>query len=404
MIGNATQWLFEAANANRAALRVLPLACTLAACSVMPAAGPSSRAIDRSGIQRASNSAITVIDLTDDVARRVLASVHTVHFSDSLGDGHAIGSIIGQGDVLEVGIWEAPPATLFGSYGGEARLPTGASANQSSRNTSLPEQMVDSDGMIVIPFVGSVRAAGRTPQALAREIVERLARKAHQPQALVRIVQNATNNVTVVGDVVNSARLPLTSKGERLLDVLAMAGGVKQPVGKVTIQVSRGDKSAAMPLESVIRDPSQNIRLQSNDVVTALYQPFSFTALGATGSNAEVNFEATGLTLAQALGRVAGLQDFRADVKGVFLFRMEDQASLDPVTLQNANSSPEGKVPVIYRVDMKNPATFFVAQSFPVRNRDILYVSNAPLADIQKFVNVISSTILPVATASTIAR
>jgi polysaccharide export outer membrane protein len=45
---------------------------------------------------------------------------------------------------------------------------------------------------------------------------------------------------------------------------------------------------------------------------------------------------------------------------------------------------------VIYRVDMSNPATFFVAQSFPIRNKDVLYVSNAPLSDIQKFVQIVS--------------
>jgi polysaccharide export outer membrane protein len=41
---------------------------------------------------------------------------------------------------------------------------------------------------------------------------------------------------------------------------------------------------------------------------------------------------------------------------------------------------------------MSDPATFFVAQSFPIHNRDILYVSNAPGVDLQKFVSVITQT------------
>ena len=100
----------------------------------------------------------------------------------------------------------------------------------------------------------------------------------------------------------------------------------------------------------------------------------------------------------QALGRVAGLQDSRANVKGVFVFRLEDPGVLDPAIRETARLTPDGKVPVIYRINMKDPSTFFIAQSFPIRNRDVLYVSNAPLADIQKFVNVIYSTFLPVAT------
>jgi polysaccharide export outer membrane protein len=378
------------------------LAATLSACAIMPSSGPSARSVNKFEDQSEAGAAIKVIDVTDAVARGILASRHQALFSEDLGDGQPIGSVIGRGDVLDIAIWEAPPAALFGGGGGDARL-AGASASSTSssstaRGTSLPEQMVDSDGQIMIPFVGSIQAADRTPQDIAREITARLRGKAHQPQTIVRLVRNAAANVTVVGDVASSARIPLTARGERVLDVLASAGGVKQPVGKTTIQITRGTKVSALPLETVIRDPRQNVRLRPDDVMTVLFQPFSFTALGATGRNDELAFEATGLTLAQALGRVSGLQDARADVKGVFIFRFEDPEALDPATRATARLTPDGKVPVIYRINMKDPATFFIAQSFPIRDKDVLYVSNAPLADIQKFVNVIYSTLLPVAT------
>jgi polysaccharide export outer membrane protein len=65
--------------------------------------------------------------------------------------------------------------------------------------------------------------------------------------------------------------------------------------------------------------------------------------------------------------------------------------------------TPDGKVPVIYRVDFSDPASLFISQSFPIRNKDVLYVSNAPLADIQKFISVLYSAVLPVATAAAVA-
>jgi polysaccharide export outer membrane protein len=253
-----------------------------------------------------------------------------------------------------------------------------------------------------VPFVGRVRADGRTPQEIAREITSRLVGKAHQPQTIVRLVRNAAANVTVVGDVVNSARVPLTARGERVLDVLATAGGVKQPVGKMTVQITRNAKVTSLPLDTVIRDPRQNVRLQPDDVMTIMFQPYSFTALGAIGRNEELPFEATGLTLAQALGRISGLQDARADIKGVFIFRLEDPAALSPEMRATAQVTPDGKVPIIYRLNLKDPSAFFVAQSFPIRNKDVLYVSNAPLADLQKFLGVIFSTVLPVATTAAI--
>lgn len=131
--------------------------------------------------------------------------------------------------------------------------------------------------------------------------------------------------------------MPLTPKGERLLDAIALAGGVKQAVNKITLQISRQGLVKTMSLDRVIQDPTQNIRLNPGDVITAFYQPFSFTALGATGKNDEINFEAPGISLTQALGRIGGVQDSRADVKGVFVFRFEepDAASI-PFNAPNA--------------------------------------------------------------------
>ncbi|WP_232493661.1 polysaccharide biosynthesis/export family protein [Novosphingobium kaempferiae] len=377
------------------------MAGMLSACAVAPASGPSARSVGNAPDAARNGYDIKVIDVTDAVARRLLATDRKSAFSENLGEGRAIGSTIGKGDVLDIGIWEAPPAALFGVSAPDPRM---SSSGATARGTSLPEQMVDSDGRIVIPFVGNVQAAGRTPQDIAREITARLAGKAHQPQAIVRLVRNATAAVTVVGDVGGSTRVPLSARGERVLDVLASAGGARQPVNKTMVRITRGAQTSAMPLEAVIRDPRQNVILQPDDVMTVLFQPYSFVALGATNRNEEVPFEATGVTLVQALGRVAGLQDARADVKGVFLFRLEDPAALAPEEQANARLTPDGKVPVIYRINMKDPAMFFVAQGFPIRDRDVLYVSNAPLADFQKFVNVIYSTLLPVATTITVTQ
>src|SRR5690606_7515955 len=99
----------------------------------------------------------------------------------------------------------------------------------------------------------------------------RLRGKANQPQVMVRIVSNNTANVTVVGDVTQSRQLPLTYRGERLLDALAAAGGVKQEVNKTTLQLTRGTQVQSLPLDTIIRDPRQNIPLMPGDIITSLY-------------------------------------------------------------------------------------------------------------------------------------
>jgi polysaccharide export outer membrane protein len=370
----------------KAGLTLALATALLTGCSSLGRSGPATRTVLGGADRPVSGAPIKIVDVNSDVARTILSNSRAASFAETLGDAPAVGTIIQSGDTIDIVLWEAPPAMLFGS--------TGVSNQLAAPTTSagIPQQMVDDDGRITVPFAGSILVAGHTPQQVEREIIARLSGKAHLPQVVVRIVHNEARNITVIGEVNTNRRVPLTSRGERLLDAIAAAGGVKQPVNKVMIQVTRGDQVVAVPLETLIGDPRQNIRLQTDDVVTALFQPYSFTSLGATGNSAEINFEATGLTLSQALGRVGGLQDNRADIKGVFIFRLEEPSALDPAMANGAQQTPDGKIPVIYRVNLADPATFFIAQSFPIRNKDVLYVSNAPLTDIQKFVSLVTST------------
>lgn len=355
----------------------------------LPSPGPSREQVQEKRNAHGLNG-IQLVDVNQEVTRRLLSSRKQSLFSETFAATPQPGYMIGAGDVIEVSVWEAPPAMLFGGTAVDPRM-----APSTAKVTTFSEQMVSSEGSINIPFAGHVSVAGHNPQWIEEEIAQRLKAKANQPQVLVRVIRNATATVTVIGEVTTSARMPLTARGEKLLDALAISGGVRQPVNKMSLQLTRGSQVQALPLDMIIRDPKQNIMLQPGDVVTALYQSLSFTVLGATGKNEEINFEAQGISLAQALARAGGLNDVRADARGVFIFRFEDAAALDwPSPPQ---TTPDGKVPVIYQIDLRDPATFFVAQSFSVQNKDVLYVSNAPAAELQKFLNIVTSVVYPAA-------
>lgn len=356
-------------------------------CSTIGGSGPSAKAIGRAARPgTAADRDISVVPLDEATARRAAAFARAQRFADVFGVVAPTSTVIGVGDVLDIAIWEAPPAVLFGA------TPPGANIGSAiAQSAGIPQQVVGEDGMITIPFVGSVAVRGSTPQAVGRMIVTRLAGRAHSPQAIVRLAQNDSRAVTVMGEVGATRRMPLTPRGERLLDALAASGGSRQPVAKTTVQLTRAGRTAAMPLDAIVRDPTENVMLQAGDVITAIFQPYSFIALGAVGQNAEVPFEGGGISLAQALGRIGGLRDDRADVRSVFVFRLEHPEVLDSEMARTARRTAEGLVPVVYRLDLGQGASFFTAQDFGVRDRDVLYVSNAPIADLQKFLNIVSS-------------
>ncbi|WP_233994121.1 polysaccharide biosynthesis/export family protein [Porphyrobacter sp. AAP60] len=397
MTGTRMSFDNPAASAHHAARRTrrsgfvaaLLLATALAGCTSLGSSGPPAGAIrDAQGADFAGAD-IRVVDLSPEVAQGLSATARSESFAKAFGDGAPVGTVIGAGDVLDVSVWEAPPAALFGMFG----QPTGAAAATDTtlaKETDLPQQMVDADGLVSLPFIGRLPAAGRTPRQLENDITARLRGIANQPQVSVGLMRNASANVNVVGKVVTNGRVPLTPRGERLLDVIAVAGGVAERLERTSIQITRDNQVVTMPMDTIVRDPRQNIRLQPDDVVTALYQPYSFTALGAVGMQSEVDFEATGITLSQAMGRVSGLQDTRANVKGVFVFRLEDPSRLDPAVVSGARLMPDGTLPVIYRIDLSDPRGVFLMQSFQMHNRDVLYVSNAPGVDLQRFVTILS--------------
>jgi polysaccharide export outer membrane protein len=290
-----------------------------------------------------------------------------------------------------VSIWEAAGGGLFGTS------PTDH-VSAGSRNVTIPEQMVGQDGGISVPFADRVPAAGRLPIEVQKTIERRLAEKAIEPQAIVTVTRSISNSATVTGEVIAGARVPLSLKGDHLLDLIAAAGGAKTPVYETFVRLSRDGITATIPMEMLVSDPAENIYAYPGDVLTLVRLPQSFTVFGATGANAQVNFTAERMTLVEALAKAGGLQDLRADPAGVFLFRYEPPPIVKTLGRAELGTGPEGSSPMVYRLDLSDAKSYFLAQRFPIRDKDIIYVANADLNELQKFFTLLNTLSGPIIT------
>ncbi|MEM1052125.1 MAG: polysaccharide biosynthesis/export family protein [Pseudomonadota bacterium] len=363
------------------------LAIALAGCSTLGASGPRGGDIRDADEQSYVGQGIEIVELDGSALARLDQYGRSSEFAEVFTAQAPSVELIGYGDVLDIAIWEAPPAVLFGATGANPGI---GAAPELAAVAGIPQQVVGEEGTVSVPFVGPINVVGRKAGDVERMIVSSLRGRAHDPQAIVRLVRNETT-VTVIGEVAQSRRMPLSARGERVLDAIASAGGTRNPVDRSIVQITRGEDVIAMPLQRVVSDSAQNVQLFPDDVVTVLFQPFSFVALGAVRQSAEVPFDGSGLTLAEALGRVGGLNDGRADVKGVFVFRLEDREALATGVDDSVQATADGRVPVIYRLNLSDPASLFAMQDFAIRDDDVLYVSTAPGADLQRFVSTISS-------------
>jgi polysaccharide export outer membrane protein len=300
---------------------------------------------------------------------------------------------IGIGDSLQITIWEAGPGGLFSA-------PVVDRESAGSRSASIPEQVVARDRSITVPFAGRILVAGRTPPEVETMIVARLRGKAIDPQALVTVTRNNSNTVTVLGEVGAARRVALNIGGERLLDVVAEAGGARAPAYDTQVVLARDNRVIRVPLQTVLDDPKEDVYLQGADIVTLVPDPQTFTAAGATGRNAVVPFQSAHLSLDEAIARAGGVLDDRGDPDGVFVIRFESAAAVR--ALRGLVPAAADGTPVVYHLNLRTAESLFTARRFAMRNKDILYVSDAPLTDIQKVLSLVNLLVTPAVTGTAV--
>jgi polysaccharide biosynthesis/export protein len=323
-----------------------------------------------------------------EVSPQAIAAVQqrrAVSFAARFGE-RSVEPTIGIGDTVAVTLWEAPGGILFASND-----PSAVPQQNGSRMATVPDQVVGRDGAITVPFAGRIKVANKTTRDVELAVRRGLKDKATDVQVVVSLRGSISNSVTVIGEVMNASRLPLSVGGDRILDVIAAAGGLRVPINETYVELTRGDTQVRMPLLQITNDPVENIYLRPRDVLALVRAPRKFLVYGATGANAEIPFDADGLTLADALAKAGGLNDNRSDPAGVFVFRYEVSDVVRALRPDMPLAASVRAVPVIYRLDLSDPNGFFMAQQFPVVNRDVIYVSNAPFTDVQKVMTVASN-------------
>jgi polysaccharide biosynthesis/export protein len=293
----------------------------------------------------------------------------------------------GIGDVIGVTIFEAASGGLFIPAEGGVRP---------GNFVTIPNQAVDISGNVSIPYAGSIRALGRTQVEVQNAIVTALKNRAIEPQVVVSLVEQKTSMISILGEG-RSARIPATATPERLLDVISRAGmvtaggGTTGTAGAETwVLLERNGRRAIAPFGALVYEPANNIFAHPNDTVYLYREAQTFLAFGAVGTQQQIPFGTWRLSLAEAISKAGGLIDTLADPASVFLYRGEAR---DVAEAMGIDCRPyEGPiVPVIYVINMRDPAGYFLASSFEMRNKDILYVSNSFSVESTKVMTYISS-------------
>jgi len=341
----------------------------LAACT-LPIQGPTVQDV----MQQAQAQEYELVPVTDAVVQR-LSTRARKGFSKRFLNAPMLttGLTLGVGDRLNVRIFEAGQGGLFSNDSGNGIV-------------DLPNVVIGPDGLITLPYVGSIQARGQTPHLIEQKIVENLAGKAIEPQSTVELAIDANSSVTILGAVARPTKLQLNLRGDRLSAALVAAGGARNPAFATNVKITRQGHSSTASLERIYSDPRQDIALRKDDTITVLNRPESYTVVGAVNRPGDVPFSEPTITLLEAIGKASGLLDGRADPGSVFLFRREQQTVLGAHGVgKKAWWGTHGSgIPTVYVVDFSAPKALFLAQSIQMRDGDTVYVANASAVGLGK--------------------
>ena len=375
-------------NILRLQASTLIMAFALSGCNGLPRSGPDDGAIERGAAIKVTTTDKKVgIDyVLMDINSNILNSFSqpvAASIRDSFGGGRGGPPNIplGVGDVVQVAVFEAQAGGLF--------IPAEAGARPGNFIT-LPSQTIDRSGTISVPYAGKVRAAGRSKEAVEKDIEDQLANRAIEPQVVITSIASHSSEVAVLGDVNKAAKIEVTVAGERVLDVISAAEGISTPSKETYITLQRGGRTATISYETLQNTPAENIYVAPGDTILVNRERRTYIAFGASGLNGRFDFQETNLTLSEAIGQAGGLLDDRADPGQVILYRSVDKKTLQRLGI-DVSHFVSSSVPVIFRANLRDPAAFFAIQKFAMQDKDILYVSNSDSVEILKVFGFVES-------------
>jgi polysaccharide biosynthesis/export protein len=357
----------------------------------MPAAGPESFDIRAGQVNDPNHLPYALVKLTPQVVD--LLAQNNPRLTSAFADRRVPGDIrFGIGDVVGVTIFEAAAGGLF--------IPSEAGVRPGNF-IALPNQQVDANGNISVPYAGSIRAKGRTPVEVQQEIIDAVKNRAIEPQVVVSLVEQRTSLISVLGEVGSPARFPASPAGEHILDAITRAGGPRGQGFDTWVMLEREGRRATVPFGALVYEPSNNVYVHPNDTIFVYREPQTFIVFGANagslsatasgtvltggapigiaGGNAQgvYSFDAWRLSLAEAVAKGGGLNDLQADASAVFLYRGETRQAAKLLGIDTARFVDGPIIPVIYEINFRDPAEYFLATRFQMRNKDVIYIANA---------------------------
>lgn len=270
---------------------------------------------------------------------------------------------ISPGDTILVTVWDHPELMEVNQGGGQ--------------NPQANGRLVHPDGTFYYPFVGTLKVAGMQLEELRNVITSKLSTYLQSPQVDVNIVGYGSR-VTLQGAFQNTSPQNITTVPLTLSQAIGAAVINTDEADLSGLILTRDGKNHHVDLDALSRNrgSTPEIYLKPGD---RLYLPFNdrqeVYVLGEVLQPQALTFKTSDMTLTQALGRAGGLNPTTAKEDAVYVIRGMDVNDM------------EKQPSTVYQLDASSPAGFALADRFPVRAGDVVFVGEAGVTRWNRFLS-----------------
>jgi polysaccharide biosynthesis/export protein len=314
-----------------------------------------------------------------------LASTSGSSAQPSLALPHLVPSAyrVRDGDSLRVIVWDRPELnnpglsslnTSIASVGASAG--TAPVSATTSGNLDPVGRVVQADGSIYFPYVGKLNVAGKTVDAIRRDLTARLNEFVSDPQLDVSVASYRSQKIYVSGAVKAPGTIVLTDTPETVADAISGAGGYDQDADLASATLNRDGELYPLDLYAFFYkgDITQNVLLIDGDVIHVPERHLKKVfVLGEVAKPVSQIMPVGPFSLSEALADAGGLNQLSANASQVYVFRQGPGRSVD-----------------VFQLDASSPGMLVLADQFQLRPRDLIFVD---AAHVTRFYRVVAQII-----------
>lgn len=269
---------------------------------------------------------------------------------------------LGPGDIISIIVWDHPELTI----------PAG-----SFRTAEQAGTVVNEDGTIFFPYAGVIKAAGKTTSEVRAILSAKLAKFIEKVQLDVRMVAFRSQQVYVVGEVARPGIQQVTDIPMTVLDAVNRAGGFTPEADFSRVLLTRRGTTYLVDIQSMYDygRTDNNPMVEQGDIINVADRSYNkIFVLGEIAKPGSLVMNKKRSTLAEALSDAGYINQSSADPRWIYVMR--------------GNSD----TPELFHLDSRLPDAMLLADRFPLRPRDIVYVDAAPLVRWQRVISLILPT------------